>query len=50
MARKTKAKKTPKMLMAGKYACVACSRTAKGPVYCCGPLTKLHAPKKMKLR
>jgi len=47
MAKKTKAKKAPKTLRAGKYACVVCGRTGKGPVYCCGPLIKLHVPKRM---
>jgi rubrerythrin len=45
-----KAKKrlaAPKVVRIGKYACVVCGRTAQGPVYCCGPLSKLHLPKKM---
>lgn len=48
MAKKTEAKKAPKTLSKGKYACVVCGRTGKGPVYCCGPsVIKPHLPKKM---
>ena len=48
MAKKTKAKKAMKTLRTGKYACVVCGRTEKGPVYCCGPsIIQLHLPKKM---
>ena len=49
--RKAKAKvakaKAPKVVRIGKYACIVCGRTAEGPVYCCGPLSGLHLPKKM---
>lgn len=51
MAKKRKARaakaKAPKAVMVGKYACVICGRTSEGPVYCCGPLGRLHLPKKM---
>lgn len=46
--RKAKAKaKAPKAVRIGKYACVVCGRTSEGPVYCCGPLSRLHLPKRM---
>jgi len=51
MAKKRKARaakaKAPKVVKIGKYACIICGRTAEGPVYCCGPLSRLHLPKKM---